>query len=145
MMLENKLMLFTLACSLGFAVSAQADTPNIEPGQWETTSNMTMEGPFPIPPQEDTSTQCITEEDIADGMAFMEDDETCQVTEKDIQRDSGRIVMVCDSGDAMKMTMQMDMKFEGDAMEGEMVGDMESPMGPMKMNMTMTSRRLGDC
>ena len=145
MMLKTQFKLLALTISFALACSAQAETPNIEPGEWETTSKVTMEGPFPIPPQEDTSTQCITEEDIADGMAFMEDDETCEVTERNIQSDSGRVVMVCDTGDGMKMNMQMDMEFNGDSMEGEMAGDMESPMGAMKMNMTMTSRRLGDC
>jgi len=33
----------------------------------------------------------------------------------------------------------------GDSMEGTVNGDMETPMGAMQMNVTMTGRRIGDC
>ena len=144
-MSKRNLILSVLLLSFACCITAQADTPNIEPGEWETTSSITMEGPFPIPPQEDTSTQCVTQEDIDEGMAFMDDDENCEVIERDVQRDSMSVTMSCNTGDAMTMTMKMDMEFDGDSMEGAMVGDMESPMGPMKMNVTMSGKRIGDC
>ena len=30
-------------------------------------------------------------------------------------------------------------------MEGTMQGDMESPMGPMRMRMELSGKRIGDC
>lgn len=144
-MSKRNLLLTALLFSFACCINAQAETPNIEPGEWETTSSITMEGPFPIPPQEDTSTQCVTQEDIDEGMAFMEDDENCEVIERDIKRDSMSITMTCETDETMTMTMKMDMEFDGDSMEGQMVGDMESPMGAMKMNVAMSGKRIGDC
>ena len=144
-MSKRNLMLIVLLFSFTGYINAQAETPNIEPGEWETTSSITMEGPFPIPPQEDTNTQCVTQEDIDEGMAFMDDDENCEVIERDIKRDRMSVTMTCETGEAMTMTMKMDMEFDGDSMEGQMVGDMESPMGAMKMNVAMSGKRIGDC
>jgi hypothetical protein len=52
--------------------------------------------------------------------------------------------MECNNG-GMAMTMTASMAFNGDTMEGTVKGEMESPMGPMQMNVTMSGRRLGDC
>ncbi len=54
--------------------------PGIEPGNWEITTKMEMEGaPFAMPPQ--THTQCITQEDMAAGMITTEVDQ-CTVKER---------------------------------------------------------------
>jgi hypothetical protein len=37
------------------------------------------------------------------------------------------------------------MKFDGDSMSGTIDGDIESPMGVMKMNVEMSGNRTGDC
>ena len=125
------------------ALSAAADTPNIEPGEWENTSTVTFTSEFPIPDQSDTSTSCITEEDINNG-DFMEDMEGCTITERDMRSDGMDYSMECDSG-GMAMTMTATMEFNGDTMEGTVEGDMESPMGPMEMTVTLDGRRIGDC
>jgi len=55
------------------ALSAQAQDPNINPGMWETTSTVTIESEqFPIPPRSDSSSDCVTAEDIAEGQAFLQ-------------------------------------------------------------------------
>lgn len=53
-MSKHNLTLSTLLLSFAFCVSAQADTPNFEPGEWETTTVTTIEGPVSIPAQEYT-------------------------------------------------------------------------------------------
>lgn len=131
------------ALSASLALSAAAETPNIEPGEWENTSTITFISEMPIPDQSDTSTNCITAEDINSG-DFMQDMEGCTVTERDLRADGMNYAMECNNG-GMAMTMTADMQFNGDTMEGTVKGEMESPMGPMQMNVTMSGRRLGDC
>jgi len=129
--------------SLSLALAAAAETPNIEPGEWENTSTITFTSEMPIPDQSDTTTSCITEEDINNG-DFMQDMEGCTVIERDIRADGMNYSMECNNG-GMAMTMSADMDFNGDTMEGSVKGEMESPMGPMQMNVTMSGRRLGNC
>jgi hypothetical protein len=131
------------ALSASLALSAAAETPNIEPGEWENTSTITFTSEMPIPDQSDTSTNCITAEDINSG-DFMQDMEGCTVTERDLRADGMDYAMECNNG-GMAMTMTANMQFNGDTMEGTVKGEMESPMGPMEMNVTMSGRRLGDC
>lgn len=130
-----------LCASLALNVAAQ--TPNIEPGEWENTSTITFTSEMPIPDQSDTTTSCITEEDINSG-DFMQEMEGCTVTERDLRADGMDYAMECNNG-GMAMTMTAHMEFNGDSMEGTVKGEMESPMGPMEMNVTMSGRRLGDC
>ncbi|MEM1080238.1 MAG: DUF3617 family protein [Pseudomonadota bacterium] len=144
-MTKTTLLLIALMTLPFHAAWADDEKPNIEPGEWRMTSNITMEGPIPIPPQEDVSTECITQEEIDDGMAFVNDDDTCDITEREFKRDSASISMTCDTDMNTAMTMQMDMQFGGDSMTAEMSGDMQTPMGAMSMNMTMAGERLGDC
>mgnify|MGYP001038766050 CR=1 FL=1 len=144
-MIKRTLILSALMVLAVSNVQADDEKPNIEPGEWQMTSKVTMEGPFPIPDQEDISTECITQETIDEGMAFVNDDNECEITEKSLKKDNASITMVCDTGSDMNMTMQMDMEYNGDSMSAQMTGDMESPMGPMQMNMTMSGERLGDC
>jgi len=133
------------ALSAGLAFSAIAETPNLQPGNWEHTSTVTFNSEFPIPDQSDTSTNCITEEDINNGDAFVQDMEECEVTHRDVRSDGMDYSLNCDSADGTSMTMEASLKFMGDSMEGTVNGDMETPMGAMQMNVTMTGRRIGDC
>ncbi|AKS43306.1 DUF3617 domain-containing protein [Wenzhouxiangella marina] len=134
------------ALSASLALSAAADAPNIEPGNWEHTSTVTFVSEFPIPEQSDTSTSCITAEDVAEGQAFMDEPmEGCTITNRDVRADGMDYSMSCEQGEGMTMTMEASMQFNGDSMEGTIRGEMQSPMGPMQMNVTMSGRRIGDC
>ncbi len=104
---------------------------------------MKFSSEFPIPDQSDTSTNCITAEDINDGQ-FMQDMEGCNIIEQDMRADGMSYSMECDAG-GTNMTMEAEMSFMGDTMEGTVRGEMESPMGPMQMTVTMSGRRIGDC
>jgi len=137
------LRMVAAALSASLAMNATAETPNIEPGEWENTSIITFTSEMPIPDQSDTSTSCITEEDINQG-DFMQEMEGCNVIERDIRSDGMEYSMECNNG-GMAMIMSAQMEFNGDSMEGTVQGQMESPMGPMEMNVSMSGRRLGDC
>ena len=47
--------------------------------------------------------------------------------------------------DGGAVTMNASMKFDGNSMSGNIDGDIESPMGVMKMNVEMSGTRTGDC
>lgn len=143
-MIARSLTAAAAACA--FTVAAVAEDPNINPGMWETTSTVTIESEqFPIPSRTDTTTDCVTAEDIAEGQAFLEDSEDCEFTNKDVRADGMDYTMTCMSPDGGTVTMDASMKFEGDAMSGTITGDIESPMGLMKMNVEMSGQRTSDC
>ncbi len=130
----------------GLALSVQAQDPNIAPGMWETTSTVTIASEqFPIPPRTDSSSDCVTAEDIAEGQAFLEDNEDCEFTNKDLRADGMDYSMVCSSQDGSTVTMNASMKFNGSSMSGTIDGEIESPMGMMQMNVEMSGERTGDC
>jgi len=137
--------LFAVALTASLSAAVSAETPNIEPGNWEYTSRVSFQSQFPIPEQSDTSTNCVTEEDINKGDAFMQEMDGCTITNRDVRSDGVDYSMNCDSGDGTSMTMDASIEFNGDTMEGTISGEMQSPMGPMQMNVAMTGRRIGDC
>lgn len=57
--------ILTAALAFGLISFAYADRPNIEPGLWEYETRMTVEAAFPFPEQTDTTTECVTEEDVS--------------------------------------------------------------------------------
>ncbi|HSP00620.1 MAG TPA: DUF3617 domain-containing protein [Thioalkalivibrio sp.] len=125
------------------SLPALAVEPNIEPGQWEYTNVTTFEG-VPMPDQTHSAQECVTAEDIKKGEAFLEEAEECQVTNMDMRRDGMTYTMVC-TQQGMEMHMDADMRFGGDTVNGTMRTRMDTPMGPMNMNMKIQGRRIGDC
>ncbi|NBB93354.1 MAG: DUF3617 family protein [Gammaproteobacteria bacterium] len=140
-----KARLLTAALALGLVATANAETPNIEPGLWEYNNKMSFVGDVPIPDQEQTSEECVTAEDIEQGDAFLDDVDECEITHKDLRRDGMDYAMTCTQPDGTQMTMEAEMSFAGDSATGNITGNMETPMGAMQMNITMTGRRIGDC
>lgn len=133
----------------GLSTSALAQDPNIEPGMWETTSTVTMNIPnMPegsMPPQTQTSSECVSAEDIQSGQAFIEDNEDCTMSDQDLRDDGMTFTMTCGTPDGGEMVMNVDFGFEGDTMSGKVDGQMESAMGAMSMNVEVSGRRTGDC
>ena len=134
------------ALTVGVASLATAETPNVQPGQWEYQTLITIDAPFPIPEQSDTSTDCITEADLAEADTFMGDMdmEGCEMTREEMKRDSAHYEMVCET-DGLTMDMTFDLKFMGDQSEGLIVSQAETPAGPMTTTIEMTGRLLGEC
>ncbi len=133
-----------LLLTLPLAVSA--DDPNIQPGEWSyTTTTRMLNAPFPFPEQTHTSTECVTLEDIKRGDAFLDDVEECTVNEMEIGRDSMHYTMVCRAEDGTEFRMRSAMRFHGDRLDGTMESEIETPMGPMQMQITLEGRRTGDC
>ena len=136
------LMIITL---FGLPLAGLAETPNIEPGQWEYVNETKIESDFPIPDQTHTSTDCVTLEDIERGDAFLEDVEDCEMTRQDMRRDGMEYSMVCRDDDGSEITMNAEMSFMGDRVNGTMRAEVHTPMGPMLMTVDINGRRIGDC
>ena len=136
------------ALFLGMTFSAIAEVePNINPGMWENTSTMTFDSEFPIPDQTETHTECLTEEEIKSGDAFMEmeDLDECEITHRDMRADGMDYAVSCVGPDGTRVDMNASMEFNGDTAGGVITGDMETPMGPIQMNIRIEGRRIGDC
>ncbi len=130
---------------VGLASAAYAETPNLDPGLWETSATMRGEGGFPMPEQNHTSTDCMTEEDIAGGDAFFDDVDQCEFQRREIRRDGADFEMTCSDPSGMNMDMTASMKFHGDTSEGTIRANLDTPMGAMTMVTTLEGRRIGDC
>ena len=119
---------------------------NVNPGLWEFTSNMRMEGPMEMPDQQSTETDCLTQEEIDEDLLFGldEDDAECEVVDSDITSDRVAYTLMCDYGDGDSFESSYVMHLMGDRVEGEMVGDIDTPMGEMKMFVDFEGEKIGD-
>jgi len=144
--LNNKHRILIAGLALGLITLANAETPNIEPGLWEYETRMTVEAAFPFPEQTDTTTECLTEDDLSKADAFLNemDMDECDITRQEMRADGANYVMSC-SQDGITVDMVMDMQFHGDRSEGLITTEAQTPMGPMKSTIRMTGRRIGDC
>lgn len=134
-----------LLAAAALSASATAQDLNIDPGLWETSSTISIRSQqFSMPPQSHTQQECITPERIREGFAFLEENEDCDVTDRDVRSDGMSYTMVCPNPGGT-MTMNFDMAFNGDSMSGTISGQFESQMGVMEMNGDVAGTRIGAC
>ncbi|NYS61003.1 DUF3617 domain-containing protein [Vreelandella salicampi] len=126
-------------------LAAQAETPNLTPGDWEFVSVTSIDADMDIPDQTDTDRQCITQEELDSAdFGFIEEEEGCELLNQDISADGLSYSMVCraDGGEA---NIEGEMRFMGDRVEGDVEIFTQSPMGEMTMNTTIEGERVDDC
>ncbi|TDR55042.1 uncharacterized protein DUF3617 [Halomonas ventosae] len=130
---------------LALPLAAVAESPNIEPGQWEFTSTTSVQGDLPIPDQTETHQECIAQGDIDDEeFSFIEEEEGCELLEHEVTVDGLDYRMVCRAeGGEADIVGRMD--FLGERVEGNVDILVDSPAGEMNMTTTMEGRRIGDC
>jgi hypothetical protein len=122
------------------------ENPNINFGLWETTATTTITSEqFNMPGESTSTTDCVTQQDFEEGLAFMDDSSECAMEEEDLRDDGANYRMVCNVEQMGEMTMTVALEFGGDTMSGVIEGDIESPMGMMQMKIDMAGKRLGDC
>ncbi|MFO8153122.1 DUF3617 domain-containing protein [Thioalkalivibrio sp.] len=139
-----KLRSLAIAAAAVLPLSALAVEPNIQPGEWELNSVTTFPG-TPMPEQTESSRECVTAEDLAEGLAFDVDVEGCEITDMDLREGGMNYSMSCQDDEGFEMTMDAELLFMGDQTEGTMQAQMLTPMGPMEMHMELDGRRIGDC
>ncbi|WP_019572042.1 DUF3617 family protein [Thioalkalivibrio sp. ALMg3] len=123
----------------------QAETPNIQPGLWENQTTMIMEGMGGMPDQTETTTECVTQEDLDRGENIIEAPEGCTLDQMDMTADRMDYTMSCPGPQGGRMQMDGSMRFMGDRTEGEMTSEMDTPMGRMNVRMEIRGQRIGDC
>ena len=144
-------MSISKACVVALLITApalvSAETPNINPGQWEYETTMTMSaGGQAMPARTMKNKDCVRQEDVTDPDLFGGDElKDCEVSELEQSRSRLRYTLSCPGPDGSPYTMSADLKLQGDTMEGTMTGDMKIPMGPMNMRMELSGKRIGDC
>lgn len=131
-----------LVCLPGLAVAVQ---PDMQPGQWEYTTTTRVIGPVDIPERTSTHTQCVTESEVDDADAFMEDVEDCEVERREVTADEAGFALVCPGQQGTEMRMTMDMRLRGDRVEGESVTTLTMGGESMEMRSRVEGRRVGDC
>lgn len=136
---------FVALVALALVASAAAETPNLNPGLWKYDNTVSIKGDLPIPDTTNSSEQCVRAEDIADGGSFFDElDQDCEILNKSIHRDGMNFSMRCMQMGA-EVTMQADLRFDGDRASGTITGQMDTPLGAMDMVVTMAGERIGDC
>lgn len=138
--------ILTAGLALGLITLAHAETPNIKPGLWEYETRMSVEAPFPFPDQTATNTECLTAEGLARADTFIGDMgmEQCDISRQEMRANGLNYEMVCNQDD-MRISMVMDMQFQGERSEGLITSEADTPMGPMKSTIRLAGRRIGDC
>ncbi|CAH1045313.1 DUF3617 domain-containing protein [Halomonas sp. TD01] len=134
-----------VAAFLAFPMVAQAETPNVTPGEWEFVSVTSMSGDMQIPDQTETERQCITQEELDSAeFGFIEEEEGCELLNQDMNADGLSYSMVCraDGGEA---TIDGEMRFMGEQIEGNVDIFTQSPMGELTMNTVIEGERIGNC
>lgn len=138
----------TVALTAAAPLALQADEPNIQPGEWEYDNTTTFEGDMDVPEQTQTMTECVTQEDIDEGLVQPDENEMgeCEIRDKDVGRDGMSYKMECADGEGGTMVMDARMEFMGDRASGVVEGTMESSeMGTMDITTEMEGTRIGDC
>ncbi|MEE4174087.1 MAG: DUF3617 family protein [Xanthomonadales bacterium] len=128
------------------AMAEDVDFPDVRYGLWETTTVTSMRSDvMNLPENTNTTRDCVTEEDVREGRAFLQDQDECDIIEQNITSTSMDMTMVCSQPGTGDIRMTVSMKYSGDTATGTMKGEVESPMGKMFMDIEMDSRRVGDC
>lgn len=136
-------LLAGVALTLSF--SALAESPNLTPGEWEFTSNTTVEGDLPIPDESETNRECLTQETIDEAHSdFIQEEEGCEMLEQSADRDAMNYSMSC-TGEGGEATITGNMKYMQDRAEGSMRVETATPMGDMIMHTEIEGQRIGDC
>ena len=133
------------------SLSALAQTPNLRPGRYETTSEISMPGsPAKMPPRKDEA--CITAEDVKDlsrTLAKNSPMQKCTVSNSKVTGTALVFTKECANADGLKMQYTGDVTFTSDAYHAvvhmrDSSGRATNPM--LKgSTITVTAKRIGDC
>ncbi len=122
---------------------AMAQAVNLEPGEWEYTNELTIGESFS--PETQVFTDCVTEDEIREGVLLGLTLEGCDVHDQTISRDGMRYVMTCEGPEGTKLSIDADIDFFGDRATGVINNTVATPLGDMAMVVNLTARRLGEC
>ena len=142
-MIKRTLIFSALMALAANAVQAD-EKPVFQSGEWRTTTITNITGPINIPTQEFTVTECETQEEFEKGVAFITDEDSCEVLEQTIGDSLVDIRFKCDQ-DGVITEMHLNAEYDKDSMVGKINGFMEMPIGRLDVSVDLTSERIGDC
>jgi len=139
--------LFAALALLALPFAAHAQIPNLEPGLWENrhTTIIEGEGVTEMPEQTETTSHCVTQEDLERGPEFVEAPPGCEIEQIDMSEDGMDYTMTCMGPQGEPIEMVGSVRFMGDRAEGEMTSEIETPSGTVKVRMETRAEHVGDC
>ena len=122
-----------LLCAAGIAHSAGVD---MKEGEWESSTEMTMEG-MPMPPQASKSTYCLTREDP---VPKSEKDKDCKIVNQKVTGNKVSWRMECKKAEG-----EGEITYRGSTYQGNFRMRMVEGGQTMNMNMKLAGKYLGPC
>ncbi|MEK6680483.1 MAG: DUF3617 family protein [Nitrospirota bacterium] len=142
--LRVRFFMFALLSALIMS-AALAYAVDMQEGNWETTVEMKMEGPFPMPPMNFKDTKCLTKKDIVPNTA--QKDQKCEIIDQKIIGSKATWKMRCADKDGVTEG-QGEVTYRGSSYTGNMQMKMtprDRSNQPMNINYKLTGRRIGEC
>ena len=140
--MQGRKMFGTLLAASLVVASASVNAVQVKTGKWEVTTKMVS--PFGQP-QEDTRTECVTDEefDIAKELA---QDDVCEIIDRKTTKKEDTFKVKCDGGPGQpQMNGSGRFRSEGKKAEGEMQMTMNFNGQEMEMTHSWKGRHVGPC
>ena len=141
----KKLVFLAGLAAMFFAVTSNAQGVDIDPGQWEMTSTMSMKMTgMSLPPQTFTVTECIEAEELDPDHFNMDQENPCEISNLAVDDNTAKWSISCPSEDG-NMEGQWEFTSKGGSLTGN--GTMTANYGGQEMDFQMTweGNRTGDC
>ena len=123
--------------------TANTEGVDIEPGQWEMTSTVTMSM---LPqPQVNTAVECIKKDRLNPEDFDMDEENPCSISDVNIEGNTSRWSINCPFEGGAVMNGQWEVTSHGDSLTGK--GSMATEIAGQKMgfNMSWEGKRIGEC
>lgn len=121
------------------------DSARFVPGIWEIKVHSRITGPIELDDVVEESAECLVSAEELMGSNMGDD---CTVTGREVGSEGGWITFTCaynTDGMITKATGRMDVAFKGELSDGTMSMRMNTPVGDLDVNGTITARRVNDC
>lgn len=123
--------------------TVSAEGLDVEPGQWEITTTMTMS--MMPQPQVTTAVECFEEDKLNPEDFDMDEENPCSVSDVSYEGNTSRWSIDCPVESGAVMEGQWEVTSTGDTLSGK--GEMTTEIAGQKMgfNMSWEGKRIGDC
>ncbi|MBV8202448.1 MAG: DUF3617 family protein [Acidobacteria bacterium] len=131
------------ALLVAMATAASAAKVNINPGKWEVTTTVDIQGRLPGKDKPPVTTRCIKPEDVKDADAMVQaqqKDKRCTTTVASATSDHVAWSYECPTGSG-----SADYAYAGDSYEVTLQYLVHAKDGDHKQTQHTTARRVGDC
>jgi hypothetical protein len=132
-------------CSATAPAIAGMDTPRLKPGEWVYDTTTTVISPFQAPEQHDSYRECLTEDGIRSGEAFIDDGGVCEIQRHDVGRYGMVNVMKCPGQDNSTIHLTTALSFDRDTADGTVVMKTAGSGMSVEVRVEMLGRWIGEC